>query len=103
MSYRYYGGTFESSPERVLADMEWKKKRYSHKDWKREAEATKRFTWLVNGSTVLLCGLFVFGIIALIVWGIQNLITSGFSWQLLLFNPITWIVCLVGWGAAACR
>ena len=68
MSYRYYGGTFESSPERVLADMEWKKKRYSHEDWKREAEATKRFTWLINGLIPLL-GLSVWSAGALLLVG----------------------------------
>lgn len=99
MSYRYYGGTRETSIERDMADLKWMEKHGTKRGWK----ALQRGNSAINAITVIICGLFVFGVIALVIWGIQNLVTSGISWQLILFNPITFIVLLVGWGWSKCR
>ena len=46
---------------------------------------------------------FAVGLIALVVWGLINVFQSGFAWQFLLFNPITFIILLVGGACLACR
>ena len=97
MAYRYYGGTRETSIERDMADLKWVEKHGKKGSLSRLAKQNA----IINGATLIVCGLFLLGVIALIVWGIQNLIASGFSWQLLLFNPVTWIFLIVGAGITA--
>ena len=99
MAYRYYGGTRERSIEQDMADLEWMKKHGTKRGW----EALERGNRAIGVITLLVCGLFLFGVGALIVWGIQNLAASGISWQLIVFNPITFIVLLALWGWMKCR
>lgn len=99
MSYRYYGGTRETSIERDMADVKWLREHGSD----RAKQAVVRGDKAIGILTLVICGLFVVGVIALIIWGIQNLATSGFSWQLLVFNPITFIAVIVGFGWTMCK
>lgn len=95
--YRFYGGTRETSIERDMADVKWVREHGKKGSLTRMAKQDA----IINVATLIIVGLVLFGVIALIVWGIQNLVQSGFSWQLLLFNPITWIVLIVGGGISA--
>lgn len=92
MNYRYYGGTREQSAERDMADLKWAEKRGQ--------SAVRKLTAgyrIGNILTVLIIGLFLFGVGALTIWGIGNLASSGGDgWLLFLFNPITIVVCIVG-------
>lgn len=97
MNYRYYGKTEEQSVERDMADLKWAEKRGNHAV--RKLAAGHR---VGNIITVLVVGLFLFGVGALVVWGIGNLASSGGDgWLLFLFNPITIVICIVGgaWSA----
>lgn len=99
MSYRFYGGTRERTIEQDMADLEWLKK-HGGKDALLKSGNGFR---AANVLTAVLAVIFLFGLGALVVWGIQNLVTSGISWQLILFNPITFIALLVGYGWSQCR
>lgn len=99
MSYRFYGGTRERTIEQDMADIEWLKKHGGKDALLKNAKGVKA----TNVLTLVLVGIFLFGLGALVVWGIQNLATSGISWQLILFNPITFIALLVGYGWSQCR
>ena len=99
MSYRFYGGTRENSIERDMADVKWLRE-HGGKDALLKSAGGFRAG---NLLTLVLVGIFLFAVGALVVWGIQNLITSGISWQLILFNPITFIALLVGYGWLQCR
>lgn len=99
MSYRFYGGTRETSIERDMADVKWLREHGGKDALLKNAKGVKA----TNVLTLILAGIFLFGLGALVVWGIQNLATSGISWQLILFNPITFIALLVGYGWSQCR
>ena len=99
MSYRFYGGTRETSIERDMADVKWLREHGGNDALLKNAKGVKA----ANVLTLILAGIFLFGLGALVVWGIQNLATSGISWQLILFNPITFIALLVGYGWSQCR
>lgn len=99
MSYRFYGGTRERTIEQDMADIEWLKKHGGKDALLKSARGFRAGNLL----TLVLVGIFLFAVGALVVWGIQNLITSGISWQLILFNPITFIALLVGYGWLQCR
>ena len=97
MSHRYYGGTRESSVERDLANIQWLQKHGSKKALRKLAAQDR----IINISTLIIVGLFLFGVGALIVWGCKNLFESGFSLEFLLLNPITIIVLMVGLGVTS--
>ena len=92
MSYRFYGGTRETSIERDMADTEWLRKRGAKKELENRATAMRA----TNTLTVVIVGLFVFGIIALAVWGFQNL-NIEFNLLAFLFNPITLVLMPTLW------
>lgn len=39
---------------------------------------------------------FIVGLVGLVIWGFINVFQSGFAWQFLLFNPITFLILIVG-------
>lgn len=97
--YRYYGGTRGQSVERDLADLKWARE-HGGKDAVQKLGAGFHATAVL---IAVICLIAAVGVIALVVWGIQNLVTSGISWQLIVFNPITFIALLVGYGWLKCR
>ena len=99
MSYRFYGGTRERTIEQDMADLKWLREHGGKGAIQKSAQGFRAG----NILTLILCGLFLFGVGALVVWGVQNLITSGISWLWILFNPITFIALLVGYGWLQCR
>ena len=82
-----------------MADVKWLREHGGKDALLKNAKGVKA----TNLLTLILAGIFLFGLGALVVWGVQNLATSGISWQLILFNPITFIALLVGYGWSQCR
>lgn len=90
--YRYYGGTRERTIEQGMADIKWLREHGDKNALTKSARGDK-----VRGAVYLaLLGLFAFVLVALVVWGICAVVSSGFSWQLVLFNPVTFIFFAAG-------
>lgn len=98
MSYRFYGGTRETSIERDMADVKWLRE-HGKKDALRRYGAGAKIS---NILTVGVLGLFVAGIVALAIWGFQNL-NIEFNLLAFLFNPITLVLMPSLWLWATLR
>ena len=91
---------WNSSVERILADINWMKKHGSKRGW----DAMRRGNRAGGIIVLAIGGMFALGVLGLIIWGIQNLVASGdFAWQFILFNPITFILLIIGWAWSKCK